>query len=91
MPGPVETVDENFDVSIITDGRPPALDGDFIARRLARSEVVMCASPEYLDQRGRPQHPNELASHEAMVPPFAARAAFCRPALAATTSRPARR
>jgi len=69
VPGPVETVDEAFDVSIITEGRRP-LDGSFVARRLARSEVVLCAAPEYLDRRGRPQHPNDLLTHENMVPPF---------------------
>jgi len=69
VPGPVETVDENFDVSILTEGRRP-LDGNFIARRLARSEVVLCASPEYLDRRGRPQHPKDMDGHETMVPPF---------------------
>ena len=69
VPGPVEAVDENFDVSILTEGRRP-LDGSFIARRLARSEVVLCASPEYLDRRGRPQHPDDLLGHENMVPPF---------------------
>jgi DNA-binding transcriptional LysR family regulator len=69
VPGPVETIDENFDVSIITEGRRP-LDGSFVARRLARSEVILCASPEYLDRRGRPQHPKELEGHENMVPPF---------------------
>ena len=69
VPGPVEAVDENFDVSILTEGRRP-LDGSFIARRLARSEVVLCASPEYLDRRGRPQHPDDLIGHENMVPPF---------------------
>ena len=68
-PGPVETVDENFDVSILVEGRRP-LDGSFVARRLARSEVILCASPEYLDQHGRPQHPKDLVGHENMVPPF---------------------
>jgi DNA-binding transcriptional LysR family regulator len=66
VPGPVETVDENFDVSILTEGRR-LLDGSFIARRLARSEVIACASPDYLDQHGRPQHPSDLAQHETMV------------------------
>ncbi|MES2100437.1 MAG: LysR family transcriptional regulator, partial [Pseudomonadota bacterium] len=69
VPGPVETVDENFDISILTEGRRP-LDGNFVARRLARSEVVLCASPEYLDRRGRPQHPKDMDGHETMVPPF---------------------
>ena len=47
-----------------------ALDGSFVARRLARSEVIACASPEYLDKHGRPQHPRDLAKHEAMLPNF---------------------
>ncbi len=67
--GPVEVVDENFDVSILTEGRRQ-LDGSFVARRLARSEVVLCASPEYLERRGRPQHPKDMEAHETMVPPF---------------------
>jgi DNA-binding transcriptional LysR family regulator len=68
VPGPVETVDENFDVTILMESRP--LDGGFVARRLARSEVVACAAPEYLDRHGRPQHPRDLVDHEAMVPSF---------------------
>jgi DNA-binding transcriptional LysR family regulator len=35
-PGPVDMADENFDVSIVSVGQQP-LQGDFIARRLARS------------------------------------------------------
>ena len=69
VPGPVEMVDENYDVTIIMQSRRP-LDGSFIARRLARTEVVTCAAPEYLDRRGRPQHPRDLQGHEAMVPSF---------------------
>jgi DNA-binding transcriptional LysR family regulator len=67
--GPSGTVDDDFDVTILTEGRRP-LDGAFVARRLARSEVIICAAPEYLDQRGRPTHPSELAGHEIMVPSF---------------------
>lgn len=67
-PGPVETVDESFDITILAVRGP--LQGDFVARRLARSEVVICASPEYLNQRGRPSHPSELVGHEAMLPPI---------------------
>lgn len=68
-PGPVETVDETFDISLFS--RREAPEGDFIARRLARSEVVVCAAPAYLDRRGRPQHPSELAQHDTVVPPLA--------------------
>lgn len=68
-PGPVETVDESYDVTIFSSRDQPP-DGEFIARRLARTEVVVCASPAYLDQRGRPQHPSELVAHEAVIPPL---------------------
>jgi DNA-binding transcriptional LysR family regulator len=67
-PGAVDTVDEAYDLTVFT--RRDAPDGDFIARRLARTEVVVCASPEYLERRGRPQHPADLAQHEAVVPPI---------------------
>ena len=67
-PGPVETMDDSFDLTIVATRRP--LEGDFIARRLARTEVVMCASPEYLDVRGRPSHPNDLVDHDTLLPPI---------------------
>jgi DNA-binding transcriptional LysR family regulator len=64
-PGPVDTLDESFDITVISTRSP--LQGDFIARKLARTEVIMCASPEYLARRGRPQHPSELKQHEIML------------------------
>ncbi len=67
-PGAVETIDESFDVTLIASMAP--LQGDFVARRLARSEVITCATPEYLDQRGRPQHPRDLREHAALIPPI---------------------
>lgn len=68
--GPVETADESFDVSIISSRKP--LQGDYVARRLARSEVIVCASPEYLDRKGRPEHPRDLERLrlDAIVPPL---------------------
>jgi len=68
--GPVETADESFDVSIISSRKP--LQGDYVARRLARSEVIVCASPDYLDQKGRPEHPGDLERLrlDAIVPPL---------------------
>jgi DNA-binding transcriptional LysR family regulator len=69
-PGPVDTVDEAFDLTIFS--RREAPDGDFIARLLARTEVVVCAAPEYLDRRGRPQHPIDLRNHAALMPPISA-------------------
>jgi DNA-binding transcriptional LysR family regulator len=69
-PGPVDGVDESFDISLFARRAQP--DGDFIARRLARTEVVACASPAYLDRRGRPGHPSDLAGHDTIIPPMTA-------------------
>jgi len=69
-PGPVDTVDDSYDLTIFLTREAP--DGEFIARRLARSEFILCASPDYLDRRGRPQHPSELKQHDALVPPTSA-------------------
>ncbi len=69
-PGAVDTVNEAYDVTVFA--RRDAPDGDFIARRLARTEVVVCAAPEYLDLRGRPQHPRDLVHHEAVIPAMSA-------------------
>lgn len=66
-PGSIETVDEAFDLTILHTRHP--LDGEFVARRLARTEVILCASPEYLNKRGRPQHPNDLREHDSLLPP----------------------
>jgi DNA-binding transcriptional LysR family regulator len=63
----VEDVDEGHDLTILWRHRP--LDGDFVARKLASSEVVMCAAPEYLNRRGRPNHPGELREHAILLPP----------------------
>lgn len=66
--GPVHALDESYDITVISTRAP--LEGDFIARRLARTEVILCASPEYLGRRGRPQHPSELKQHDVMMPPI---------------------
>jgi DNA-binding transcriptional LysR family regulator len=65
--GPVEAASEAHDISIVWTRE--MLSGEFIARRLARTETIVCAAPEYLERRGRPRHPSELAQHDALLPP----------------------
>lgn len=64
--GPVESMDTDHDVTIIV--RQPMLDGGFVARRLAQSGLVLCATPAYLDRHGRPTHPSQLVDHALLVP-----------------------
>ncbi len=68
-PGPVETLDESFDVSILTSRG--TVEGEFVARRLARSHMILCAAPAYLARHGRPIQPRDLHDHEVMLPPLA--------------------
>lgn len=45
----------------------PLRDSAMVARTLAPSHLVLCASPGYLAERGHPQHPQDLLQHECLV------------------------
>lgn len=60
-------VDDAQDITIVWGARP--LEGDFVARRLARTEAIVAASPQYLARHGRPTHPRDLAGHQMLAPP----------------------
>ncbi len=66
-PGPVHTVDDNFDLSILLVEGP--LEGEFVARLLARTAWIACASPAYLARKGRPANPEALNQHQVITPP----------------------
>jgi len=42
------------------------------ARQLAQSTFVLCASPAYLNRRGRPGAPEELLAHDGLLPAVSA-------------------
>ena len=53
-------IDGGYDIGI----RIGALaDSSLIARRLAPSRRVICASPDYIARHGEPAHPDDLAHH----------------------------
>jgi DNA-binding transcriptional LysR family regulator len=56
----VDLVDEGFDLALRIARLP---DSSLVSRRIASTRLVLCASPAYLRQRGRPAHPCDLASH----------------------------
>ena len=60
----VNPVEEGFDIAI--GGRSASYEG-VIDVPLCRLSQVVCASPEYLRQRGAPGHPRELADHDCLV------------------------
>ncbi|MDH5387222.1 MAG: LysR family transcriptional regulator [Gammaproteobacteria bacterium] len=60
----VDLIQEGFDLAIRIAKLP---DSSLIARHLAPIRMVMCASPDYLEQMGKPQSPDDLKEHECLV------------------------
>jgi DNA-binding transcriptional LysR family regulator len=60
----VDLVEEGFDLAIRI-GR--LADSSLVARKIAPSRRVICGAPAYLDRRGVPAHPRDLAQHECLV------------------------
>lgn len=42
-------------------------DSSLVARRIASNRRVLVASPSYLAQRGMPEHPDDLATHDGLL------------------------
>lgn len=53
----VDIISENIDVDICIGG---AIAEQFIARRIAQNQRILCASPAYLATHGYPKYPQEL-------------------------------
>lgn len=64
----VDLVDEGFDVAV----RIGAVGGqNLVARRVGSTQLVCCASPDYLARHGEPRAPDDLAQHECLVYEYA--------------------
>lgn len=61
---------EDYDLTLL--GATDAFDANIIARPIASSDGVLCASPDYLRRYGTPQQPEELAQHRCIRAKFAA-------------------
>jgi len=59
----VDPVSEGFDV-VIRIGQLD--DSTMIARKLPAYELVICASPDYLAEKGEPHNPDQLINHECL-------------------------
>lgn len=60
----VDLVDAGVDLAIRLGSLK---DSTLVAKRLAVNRRVICCSPAYLEARGTPHHPAELAQHECMI------------------------
>ncbi|WP_296714737.1 LysR family transcriptional regulator [Rhodoblastus sp.] len=66
----INIVDEGYDVAIRIRN---LADSSLTARRLAPARMVVCASPSYLESRGRPDQPQDLTRHDCLVYDYLAR------------------
>lgn len=60
----VDLVDEQVDVALRISELP---DSSLAARPLGYIKMIVCASPDYLQQHGVPGHPSELSEHSAIL------------------------
>src|SRR5258708_22374329 len=60
----VNLVEEGIDVAIQPG---PLEDSALIARKLGAFRRVVCAAPSYLERRGEPKQPQDLAHHDRIV------------------------
>jgi DNA-binding transcriptional LysR family regulator len=60
----IDLIQGGYDMALRI-GRLP--DSSLIARRLGPTRTVVCASPAYLIERGRPEHPSQLSGHECLL------------------------
>jgi DNA-binding transcriptional LysR family regulator len=60
----VDIVEEGFDLAIRI-GRLE--ESSLVARRLAATRLILCASPDYLRRRGAPREPADLARHDCLT------------------------
>ena len=60
----VDLVDDRIDVALRVGGRE---DVSLVTRKVARVELMVLASPGYLERRGAPRTPRELIEHEWII------------------------
>ncbi len=61
----LDFIEAGIDVAIRTRLHEP--DTNIVVRRLGRMRRVLAASPAYLEERGRPKEPADLARHDMLV------------------------
>ncbi|HUG25413.1 LysR family transcriptional regulator [Piscinibacter sp.] len=69
----VDLVGERIDLAVRITNR---LDEGVVARRLATCRSVLCASPAYLERRGTPDRPQDLADHDCITHSFGSRSEY---------------
>ncbi len=61
--GEIDLFRHNIDIAFKLTDKP---DENLVLRELCKTNLVLCASPDYLQQRGIPAHPTELVQHDCL-------------------------
>jgi DNA-binding transcriptional LysR family regulator len=56
-----DPVGDGFDIVIRAAAQLP--DSTLVMRKIMETPMVVCASPDYIERRGTPSHPNDLMDH----------------------------
>lgn len=59
----IDIIDEGFDVAIRIGDLD---DSSYVARKLTHFELVVCASPIYIEKYGTPKNPDDLKDHQCL-------------------------
>lgn len=63
MDGEIDLFKHGIDVAFKLTDRP---DEALVLKELSKTELVLCASPDYLSDKGIPTHPEQLAGHDCL-------------------------
>ncbi|ELH0897151.1 LysR family transcriptional regulator [Vibrio fluvialis] len=61
--GEIDLFKHNIDVAFKLTDNP---DENLVLRELCKTNLVLCASPDYLEERGVPTHPTQLTEHDCL-------------------------
>ncbi|KHA59370.1 LysR family transcriptional regulator [Vibrio variabilis] len=61
--GEIDIIRHNIDVAFKLTDKP---DENLVLKEIGSTNLVLCASPEYLAQRTTPMHPTELSHHDCL-------------------------
>ncbi|MGY3571251.1 LysR substrate-binding domain-containing protein [Vibrio paucivorans] len=61
--GEIDLLRDRIDIAFKLTDKP---DENLVLKEIASTNLVLCASPEYIAQRGEPQHPTDLEQHDCL-------------------------
>ncbi|MDN3680653.1 LysR family transcriptional regulator [Vibrio tapetis] len=61
--GAIDIFKHNIDIAFRLTDKP---DENLVSKEIAKTNLVLCASPEYIASKGQPNTPNELINHDCL-------------------------